>query len=62
MARYLVDDELDLEVEMLGLTAVPLNGPDGERATLARGPCIRRGQGRRGGAAEIGWSSRLVPE
>jgi hypothetical protein len=52
--RHIIDDDLELDVEVLGLSAVPLAGPDGERATLARALCAE--------GAEIGWSSRLAPE
>jgi hypothetical protein len=61
-ARHIVDDDLALDVEVLGLSAVPLTGPGGERATLARALCAEGAPGRRVGAGEIGWSSWLVPE
>ena len=57
IARYVIDDDLEIDAEVLGLSVVPLRGPGGERATLARGLCAYRGTGR-----EIGWSSWLLPE
>ena len=38
-ARYVVDDRLEITAEVLGLVAVPLAGPGGATATLARALC-----------------------
>ena len=38
-ARYVLDDALEVESEVLGLVAIPLTGPGAERAVLARGLC-----------------------
>ena len=61
-ARHVVNDDLELDVEVRGLSVVPLTGPGGERATLARALCANGATGPDLGATEIGWSSRLVPE
>jgi hypothetical protein len=51
--QYVVDD-IEIGARVLGLSVVPLPGPGGERATLARGVCAY-------GGGEVGWSSWLHP-
>jgi hypothetical protein len=58
-ARHVVDERIELEVDVLGLSAVPLIGPAGERATLARALCSYGGD--EAGPRRIGWSSWLDP-
>jgi len=63
-ARYVIDHELEVDVEVLGLAPVPLVGPTGKRAVLARALC-RYDAGEVGstGVRRIGngWASWLDP-
>jgi hypothetical protein len=62
-ARFVVDDRLEVNADVLGLTVVPLTGSRGERATLARGLCRYEVSGVAGEATIAnGWSSWLRPE
>jgi hypothetical protein len=55
--RYVVDDRYEIDTEVIGLVTIPLVGPDGGEAVLARGLCRSTGFGER----VIGWSSWLDP-
>jgi hypothetical protein len=55
VSAHCVVDDIELDAQVLGLSVVPLRGPGGEQATLARGVCAYNGGG-------IGWSSWLRPE
>ena len=62
-ARYVVSDELAVDAEVVGLVTIPLVGPNGEAAVLARGLCryaIERDRDR-GSSRGIGWSTWLDP-
>ena len=55
-SAHLVVDDIEVDAHVLSLSVVPLRGPGGERATLARGLCAY------GEGGEIGWSSWLLPD
>ena len=38
-ARYVIDHELEVDVEVLGLAPVPLVGPTGRHSVLTRALC-----------------------
>ena len=56
-ARHVVDDRIEIDVDVLGLVAVPIAGPDGRGAVLSRALCRYEV----GGSALNGWSSWLDP-
>jgi hypothetical protein len=56
-ARYVVDDRMEIDVDVLGLVAVPISGVSGERAVLARALCRYE----IAGAQLHGWASWLDP-
>jgi hypothetical protein len=56
-ARYVVDDRMEIDVDVLGLVAVPISGVDGNRAVLARALCRYEIAGSR----LHGWASWLDP-
>ena len=58
-ARYVIDDELEIDVEVLGLVAVPLAGPTASASVLARGLC-RYDADRRGGRPDRKWVVELA--
>jgi hypothetical protein len=63
-ARYVIDHELEVDVEILGLTPVPLVGPTGNRAVLTRALCrYDAGEAIGSGVRRIGngWASWLDP-
>jgi hypothetical protein len=63
-ARFVIDHELEVDVEVLGLAPVPLLGPAGERAVLTRALCrYDAGEAGRTGVRRIGngWASWLDP-
>ncbi len=57
-ARHVLDSSLQIDVEVLGLVAVPISGLDGHRAVLARALCRYEVAG----AKLDGWSSWLDPK
>ena len=62
-ARYVIDHELEIDVEVLGLAPVPLDRPDGQPVVLMRALCrydagVDPAGGRRIGN---GWASWLDP-
>lgn len=64
-SRHVIDDDLEIDAEVLGLAAIPLAGPGGERSTLTRGLCryeIAGDAERAAGGPVIGWSSWLDPD
>jgi hypothetical protein len=60
-ARYVLDDELEITTDLLGLVAVPLAEPDGTRSTLTRALCRYDvvETGAEAGDSVNGWSSWL---
>jgi hypothetical protein len=63
-ARYVIDHQLEVDVEVLGLAPVPLVGATGERAVLTRALCrYDAGEAGRSGMRRIGngWASWLDP-
>ena len=63
-ARYVIDHELEVDVEVLGLAPVPLVGAGGERAVLTRALCrYDAGAAGSSGGRRIGngWASWLDP-
>lgn len=63
-ARYVLDHELEVDVEVLGLAPVPLVGGHGERAVLSRALCrYDAGDAGRSGERRVGngWASWLDP-
>jgi hypothetical protein len=63
-ARYVIDHDLEVDVEVLGLAPVPLVGGAGERAVLTRALCrYDAGAAGSSGGRRIGngWASWLDP-
>jgi hypothetical protein len=63
-ARYVIDHDLEVDVEVLGLAPVPLVGAAGERAVLNRALCrYDAGEAGSSGVRRIGngWASWLDP-
>lgn len=63
-ARYVIDHELEVEVEVLGLTPIPLVGSDNPRSVLTRALCrFDAGEAEGGGEPRVGngWASWLDP-
>ena len=64
-ARYVLDHDLEIDVEVLGLAPVPLVGTGGERTVLSRALC-RYDAGESGDSGERrignGWASWLDPD
>ena len=58
----MIDHELEVDVEVLGLAPVPLVGPTGEPAVLTRALC-RYDAGEASGERRVGngWASWLDP-
>jgi hypothetical protein len=64
-SRYVVDDQLEIESEVLGLVAIPVGDEVGPRSTLSRAFCryaVVDGAAPGNGGPGIGWSSWLDPE
>jgi hypothetical protein len=63
-ARYVIEHELEVDVEVLGLAPVPLEGPTGRPVVLTRALC-RYGAGEAGSSEDSrtgnGWASWLDP-
>ncbi len=62
-ARYVIDHDLEVDVEVLGLAPVPLERPDGRLVVLTRALCRYDAGVDEGGESRVGngWASWLDP-